>query len=152
MTADNDNDRLRKAVEQAIPSSLGDIVRIGCDTSSIGLASEDDLARLAGTVPAGRARDTIDGWYLVTLRIRGTGSELVETWALGWARAAGVVWITSPVAVLDLPGKRLRTKNSVYGLGEAGSGEPDIELRLHLCYALRTWGLGKALGVPEVFY
>lgn len=143
---------LHNALECAIPQTLDDIIRNNRDRAGIGLATEAELSAIPQDVGTRLPTDIIEGWHLISLRERATdGTGTVSIHLLGWSRTRAVSWITSPVVALDRCRNQARTRSGTrYELGDPGHGEPDLELRLHVCRALRAWGLGSALGVLEV--
>lgn len=122
------------------------------DRLSIGLATPEEVAKLAASLAGGaQPRDTIDPWYLVSFRVP-TGSVLR---LLGGSRRTGRVWITSSVTAVDLEAAVLTTHSgSRYALGTRGEGEPPVEFVLHVAAALwmQTPGLARAFGIREAWY
>jgi hypothetical protein len=128
--------------------SLDTLIQRRRDEVSIGLASAEEQAALAGPVDDDPARDTLDEWRLVAIRSRRS-----EVLLLGEARRAGTTWITSEVIAVDPGGRRLRTHSgSVYHLGWPGIGEPPLQHVLLVAWSL--WSQAPkacaALGIPEV--
>jgi hypothetical protein len=140
----------RMSLLRSLPASLDDIVRTNRHLLEVGLATADEIAAVTGCVPLGAAKGTIEDWRLVALRHRAAG--LVTLNVLG--RFDSYAWMTSYVAALSADRARVRTKNSLYGLGRPGAGEPDPPLLLHVAHTLKHWGLDEhyGLGVMEIFY
>jgi hypothetical protein len=133
------------------PATLDEIVTRHRGVIQIGLATEAEIATLAGVVDAGpnQGKDMLSDWRLVSIRHIPTGDVVVRL--LGdRVHTRGPV-ITSPVVGLDLERGRARTWNSIYGLADRGDGEPPPEQILGLCAWLHRRGFGKALGVIHIF-
>jgi hypothetical protein len=137
---------------QGFPQALGDIVVRNRDLFELGFATAAELAAVTGDVDAiGVPRGRIDHWRVIALRDRVIGHVTLHVLGrFGDARA----WMTSAVAVLASNTSRVRTKNSVYVLGQPATGEPDLSLLLHVAFTLRWWGLDRRydLGVVPVAY
>jgi len=71
---------------------------------------------------------------------------------LGHFERKGVISLTSQVLMLDLAAGFAKTENSSYRLGKPGEGEPPRAYLVQLCAILNDMGVGKTLGVPEVFF
>jgi hypothetical protein len=141
----------RMSLLHSLPASLDDIVRTNRHRFEVGLATEAEIAAVTGCVPStGAAKGVIDDWRLVALRDR--PARLVTLHVLG--RFDSYAWMTSYVSVLSADRARVRTKNSLYGLGRPGAGEPELPLLLHVAHTLKRWGFDEhyGLGVLDVFY
>lgn len=115
------------------------------------MATVDKVAAVTDCAPsAGAAKGVIDDWRLVALRHR--AARLVTLHILG--RFDSYAWMTYYVPALSADRTRVRTKNSLYGLGQPGAGEPDLPLLLHVAHTLKRWGLDEhyGLAVIDVFY
>jgi hypothetical protein len=132
-----------------IPTCLDQIVTRNRDRFSLGLATEAEIAALTAPVLPGYQRGQIEDWRLIATRQIGEAPIL---FLLGHNPKEDGAWMTSAVQTISPDLQRLRTRNSIYALGERGAGEPPLEQILHVCYALRTWGLGDILGLAHVFY
>lgn len=97
---------------------------------------------------------TIDSWHLVCLAYSKTVDMAPQLthFLLGINREVDCAWMTSAVNAIDLEIGVVRTSNSLYGLGNKGEGNPNLNLILHICHTLHKWGIGKQLGVLEVLY
>ena len=143
-------------IEDHIPKSLDEIIRLRRESFSLRQSSLDEIASLPATIESDHAaiQATIDNWYLICLAY----SKTVDTapqlthFLLGINRETDCAWMTSAVNAIDQDSSVVRTSNSLYGLGSKGVGHPDLNLILHVCHTLHKWGLGKQLGVLEVFY
>jgi hypothetical protein len=95
-----------------------------------------EIETLVGIV--GPPRDLLELWSLIAIRVGST----VDIHALGWRLLLANTWITSSVVAVDLTAGAVRTRSGkAYLLGSPDESELDPELRAHLAYALRTWGL-----------
>jgi hypothetical protein len=154
-----DVSEIQEALERMIPRSLEDIVRKSRDQFQIGLATAEELAVLAATIEAGPIRDTIADWRIIAFRAIGQAvdaqTEAVSRSRLSLlGRAAGMrcPWITSEVTEIDIDGRLVRTRNSLYRLGARGMGEPPQEDLICVCAATHQWGFGQLIGAPVFFY
>jgi hypothetical protein len=154
-----DVSEIREALERMIPRSLEDIVRKSRDQFQIALATAEELAVLAAAIEAGPIRDTIADWRIIAFRAIGLAvdaqTEAVSRSRLSLlGRAAGMrcPWITSEVTEIDIDGRLVRTRNSLYRLGARGEGEPPQEDLICVCAATHSWGFGRLIGAPAFFY
>jgi hypothetical protein len=135
-----------------LPTTLDQIVRRNRHLFSIGLATAAELAAVTGDVDmVGAPRGRIDHWYVIAMRHQAIG--LTTLHLLGHHHDSRA-WLTSNVAVMAPDRARVRTRNSVYLLGEPATGEPDVTLLLRIAFVLRSWGIDGHydLGVLPVFY
>lgn len=106
------------------------------DPATVTRASDAEIADLVGTV--GPPQDKLEIWNLIAIRV----GPAIDIHALGWRHLLRNTWITSSVVAVDLTAKSIRTLSGKnYSLGLRNKHELDPELRAHLAYALRTWGL-----------
>lgn len=138
-------------IDDLIPESLDDIIRSpqARERFQIRLASGSEIEALGAKIPSGAIKDIIDDWRLIVFSDRQLAGSPPDLMLLGDSRGRGFSWITSIVLKLDLEHGTLLTRNSLYGLGERGEGEPPPEHLLRVCAALHDWGLGKPLGAPR---
>jgi len=137
-------------IELPIPTTLDAIVRRNRDTCEIGLAIPTEIDALRGDIdaPFGTEKDVLTDWRFIAFRIRERRTALV---LLGDAKRQGFILSTSEVQVVSRDGSRVRTRNSIYALARAGEGEPPLPHLLQLCATLHAWGLGRFLGVLDVW-
>ncbi len=154
-----DGSGIRKALEQMMPKSLDDIVRRSRDRVQIGLAMAEELAALAATVEPGPIRDTMAEWRIIAIRTidpsidaRTTAVSRSHLSLLGWAAGMRCPRLTSEIAQIDISGRLVRTRNSLYRLGSRGEGEPPQEHLICVCAATHSWGFGGVIGAPAFFY
>ena len=134
-------------LEQLRNLTLDDVVGRR-DLARVRLATPEEVSALSGPIGEGPNRGTLMDWRLIAIDVQDGPLEVVLLGNLG-----DLTWGTSIVRAVDFDSGRARTRSgSVYQLGEAGEGEPQLEHVLHMCVLLRHWGLGAALGIPEVFY
>jgi hypothetical protein len=134
-------------VERLRTLALADIVG-RTDLGRLRLPTESEVAALVGDVGNGRNRGTISDWRLIVVEFRRLPLEIIIV-----GTRDGTNWGTSPVRAFAGDRTRARTRSgSIYRLVEPGTGEPPIEHLLHLCFMLHAWGMGRVLGVPEVWY
>jgi hypothetical protein len=137
---------------EEFPTTLGELVRRNRDRLEVGLATEAELASVTGDLesriaPVGR----IDDWRVVALRDRTvaqTSMHIIGRFQKTRAR------MTSDIAVLTPDRACVRTRNSLYMLGEQATGEPDLILLLHVAAVLHWWGVDRQydLGIVPVYY
>lgn len=143
-------------IEDHIPKSLDEIIRLRRESFSLRLSSRDEIASLPAVIGGdGTAfQATIDNWYLICLAYSKAADMAPQLthFLLGINREADCAWMTSAVNAIDQERSFVRTNNSLYGLGPKGEGNPDLNLILHVCHTLHKWGIGKQLGVLEIFY
>ena len=137
---------------EGLPARLEDIVRRNRHRFEVGLATAEEIADVTGRVAvAGREKGSIADWRIVALRHR--PMKIITLHILGrferWP-----AWFTSYVVALSVDRAHVRTKNSLYQLGRAANGEPEIVQLVHVAYVLKAWGLNDHydLGVVDVFY
>jgi len=140
-------------IDDYLPKSLDEIVRRRRDEVQIRLASTAEIQALGeflgdAQMKKGKEKDTINEWYPITFQL----SEDLQVRLLGHFERKGVISMTSQVLMLDLATGSAKTENSRYRLGKPGEGEPPRAYLVQLCAILNDMGLGKALGVPEVFF
>ena len=145
-----------ETIEDHIPKSLDEIIRLRRESFSLRLSSPDEIASLP-TVIEDRStaiQATIDNWYPICLAYSKAGDMAPQLthFLLGINREAECAWMTSAINALDQERSVVRTNNSLYALGSKGRGNPDLNLILHVCHTLHKWGIGKQLGILEVFY
>ena len=139
-------------LDTPIPTRLGDIIQRNRDRIAIDLATPAERAGVARNADiAGPPKRELHGWCVIA--IRELARHQASLHVLGYADA-GHAWITSQVIEISPDERRVRTKNSIYGLAAPLAGEPDIELVLFAAHMLRRWGVDQAydLGVIDVFY
>jgi hypothetical protein len=140
---------IQQVLDQMIPRSLDDIVRLNRDQMQIGLATLDELSAQAGVIELGQTLDTIDEWRVVAIRQRGAPPLLS---LLGHVVGTSRVRMTSEIIMFDVCRGLCRTRNSLYRLGLPGDGEPPQEDLICACAILHQWGIGRTIGAPEFFF
>ena len=140
------------SLEQYLPKSLDDIIRDRRNVCSLRLSNTEDFASLPPMVSMldniKQIRATINDWRIVCLTLP-SGKNHILT---GINETSNNAWATSALKSVDFQNNLVLTENSIYRLGIKGEGEPDLAIRLHICYCLHSWGLGAPLGVPRIFY
>jgi hypothetical protein len=149
-------DEFDKILDEMIPKSLDDIIKINRDICVLRLADEQQLSAIAGEIWTDRIKDEISNYRLVSLILKDPEAidpETVSVHLLGMC-SAGHSWITSRVIVLDLERGYAATRSgSIYKLvGPLAHDEPDRCELIFLCAALNTWGIGERMGVPGFYY
>ena len=145
---------LGKTLDALIPKTLDQIITRNRALCSLHLSSDDDIAHLQRIIVATEqdAKDVIRDWRIVCIdRPPEHGGK--DHILLGYAQKAGVPWSTSVLVGIDLVSRSvLTTSGSLYRLaGEKAQGEPPFEHVLQMCRTLTQWGVGRLLGVLEVF-
>lgn len=140
-------------IDDYLPKSLDEIVRRRRDEVQIRLATAFEIKALGEflgntKISQGEVKDTISEWYPLAFRVR----DDLQIRLLGHFERKGVISMTSQVLLLDLAAGFAKTDNSLYRLGKPGEGEPPRAYLVQLCAILNDMGLGKTLGVPEVFF
>jgi hypothetical protein len=142
------------AVEKLIPKSLDEIIRRHRDQISLRLSTAEDFAALQTMVSSVekqmQIRATINEWRIVSL-VLGDSPEENKLVLTGIHQADDVAWCTSPIVSIDFENNLALTANSLYQLGSQGDGEPGLDIIMNICHCLHKWGVGKYLGVLEVF-
>ena len=157
MTTEQDEiaEKLAEAIQELIPKSLDDIIRLNRNQAQLRLTTEDEIFDLHQEITPGQPKDVIDEWNLISLHRSGFDVPLI--FLLGDIRRNGHQRITSDVISIDLDRQLLLTKSgSLYQLGtpKGGDGGPNPSLN-QLCMvasAFHSWGFGPVLGVPHFFY
>lgn len=140
---------VEEQLQALTPSSLDNIIRENRDQAAICLSSDAEIAALAADIHGHEVKDVIDDWRLISLVLRGPGGIII---LLGNRRSDSSPAGTSMVLRVDLASNLAVTKNSMYGLGQRGIGEPGENQLIHLCAQLNGWGVGKHLGIPPFFF
>jgi hypothetical protein len=142
---------MKDPFELPIPTTLDAIVTRNRGTCEIGLASDAEIEALRGDIdaPVGAEKDLLTDWRFVAFRFR--QRRTTRLILLGEAIRQAVILCTSELQVISCNGPRVRTRNSIYALARAGEGEPPVPHLLQFCATLRGWGLGRILGVIEVW-
>ncbi len=118
------------------------------DLGRLRLATPAEVAGLSGETASGSYRGMLENWRIVAIDLLDGPPEFVF---LG--TRDNEYWGTSPIRAIDLEACRARTQSgSIYSLSAAGQGAPPFVHVLHMCFMLHTWGMGRALAVPEVSY
>ena len=145
-------DCLQKAINDLVPKSLDDIVRVNRDRYSLRLFSENDMASFVPMVESMTepkpVRGIIDDWRIICLQV--VDQKLY--FLTGILRERRVSYMTSDVRSVDIENNLVLTKNSLYEIGSKGEGEPDFHGLLHICAVFHAWGTGPYLGAPHIFY
>lgn len=140
---------LSQDLNSLLPKSLDDIIRKNREQLQLRLASEAEL--LAITKP------------LITSNLKGTLTEafiynrvnsLIEPiLCLVGFNERGDAFHTSSLVGFDQKSNTVLTSNgSNYFIKSFVTGEPDVNLLIHICYTLHRDGLGEVFDVPEFFY
>jgi hypothetical protein len=142
---------LAATIEDLIPKSLDDIIRINRDQARLYLTTDDEIMDLHAEVMPGTPKEVIDDWRFITLYI--VPSNLVQVMLLGDKRCNGHARITSVVRRIDLDrGFVVTNSRSLYQLGKKGHGQPPFEHLAMICQAFHSWGFGMFLGVPYFLF
>lgn len=140
------------SLEQCIPKSLDEIIRERRDICSLRLSTSKDFASLKPMVSmldsVKQIRATLNEWRIVCLTLPSEKFHILT----GINESTNNAWATSALKSIDFKNNLVLTDNSIYRLGSKGEGEPDLSIRLHICYCLHSWGLGDKFGVPRIFY
>jgi hypothetical protein len=143
------NSELAKAVNNITPDTVNDIIKTNRAHASLSVlnnAEIADLPSLESFREMRMAKGMIDQWFVIKLIYRSKELPFV----IGYKE--GKVFNTSKIIAIDVGAGVLITSNSMYRLDKQGIGEPELDLRLHLCHFLHMCGIGQALGVLAVFY
>jgi hypothetical protein len=153
---DAKNDDLATTIDDLIPKSLNDIIRINRDQARLYLTTDDEIMDLYAEVTPGTPKEVIDDWRLISLYF--VPSNLVQVMLLGDRRCnpprglpagRGHARITSVVRRIDLDrGFVVTNSRSLYQLGKKGHGQPPFEHLAMICQAFHSWGFGMFLGTP----
>lgn len=139
-------------LEEAVPRSLDQIIRVNRDEFSLRLSILEDFESLPQmSLPLSSTTHNsvaINDWRVVCLSHR-LGNHLFLT---GIHEIQRVPWMTSKINSVDFGNNLVLTGNSVYSLGSKGDGDPNLHILLHICATFHKWGLGSALGVLPVYY
>lgn len=146
-------DKITENISELIPQSLDDIIRKRRDEAKIRLAFESEIDALSAEIHFDQTNDVFDDWRLIAIVVKTrSGIEMVKIMLLGDSRNRECPRITSQVQQIDLLRNVLITRNTMYGLGRRGIGEPSTYHLISVCAALHNWGSGEAFGVPPFFY
>jgi hypothetical protein len=137
--------------ELPIPTTLNAIVMRNRDACEISLATEAEIEALRGDVDArvGAEKDLVTDWRFVAFRFR--QRRMASLVLLGEAMRQDVILCSSEIQIVSRNVTRVRTRNAIYALARAGEGEPPLPHLLQFCATLHRWGLGRILGVLEVW-
>lgn len=136
-------------IDDHLPKTLDEIVRKNRDQVEIRLATTQEIAQLAAEILAPDAvKDTITDWYPIVFRVKEDPTIRI----FGVFQQKDAVSFTSHVLMLDEAAGLAISDHAIYRLGKRGQGEPPRAFVVALCGLLNELGVGKALGVPEVFF
>ncbi len=143
---------MNESILDFLPKNLDDIIRLRRDIYQLRLAYESELIALPALIEAidGNHRlvkAEIDEWRVLKFDSKKDSGFMT---VLGYRD--GRPFITSMVLSIDRGNGFVMTKNSLYRLKNEGSGEPNLDLLMHICAVFWQWGLGPLLDVPQVFY
>ncbi len=111
---------------------------------SVGLATDDEVAKLVLDAPDGTLKGRVEGWHLIALRGESEDGPVASLRCLGWS--GGETWITSEVTAVARDRSTITTRSgSLYQLGESAAGEVHPRLVMLVGRALHAWGLSDAL-------
>ncbi len=144
---------LEQAVKELIPKSLDEIIRTNRDKCSLSLSTSEELDELPMIVEAMAlpkpVSATLNNWRFVCMKENSKKLHFLT----GIHVAQNCVWATSVIVAIDLEhGFALTKSGNIYQLGTKGEGEPEPDILLHICVQFNNWGIGKMLGVLQVFY
>ena len=134
-------------MEKFIPKTLKELVVSGSDKLIIDLADDDDLELLTGVVRIKKVRYVLSSWSVIKVTAFQTSMFLLAGYT-----EEGEVWCTSPILAMDMVRLKVLTENSVYGIEEKRLGEPDLYIRLHVAYLLRSWDIDGQIGEGVEIY
>lgn len=143
------NEKLAASIEDLIPKSLDDIIRLNRDKAQLRLTTDEEILELYHDITPGNPKDIIDDYSLITL----VSESLTQVFLLGDVRRTGIQRITSVVLQIDADRQLLTTKSgSLYQLGTPSPGLPDAHQLMCVCAAFHSWKFGAVLGVSHFFY
>jgi len=121
------------------------------DQYELSVASEQDIAHLINVpVGDGSVKNSLEGWCFISFA--DTYNDDTRVLLIGHD-ADGMSWCTSQVLAFDDNRNLVRTKSgSLYEVIGDPVPEPSQDLVLHVAATFKSWGLGKPLGMPVVFY
>jgi len=142
---------MKTLLQNMLPQSLDDIIRLHRDEARLYLSTPEqikDLSRAIVGMDLDGAKDTLEGWYLITLDAGAVGKKIM---LLGDGLRNRAPWITSAVKAVDLGAGFAVTHNSTYQLGTPGEGEPSQHLLIQVC-AYFTPSIQQHFGIPAFFF
>ena len=137
-------------LEALLPKCLDDLIRINRDQATLRLASQEEIMELHHEIIHRQSKAKLNDWRLIALHIKPLNQT--QFFMLGYVSTTGKSRITSDVQWVDLDRGLIITQNSLYALGEHGEGEPHLEQLLLICASFHRWGMGRMLGMLDVFY
>ena len=146
---DEISEKLAASIEDLIPKSLDDIIRLNRDKAQLRLTNDEEILELYHDITPGNPKDIIDDYSLISL----ISGDLIQVFLLGDVRRSGTQRITSVVQQIDMDRQLLITKSgSLYQLGTPNKGLPDPHQLMCVCAAFHSWKFGHVLGVTHFFY
>jgi hypothetical protein len=147
------NRQLEKAIEDMLPKSVDDIIRVHRDRCSIRLVGNQELMSALPSMVSKLnvqkpVKAILDDWRIICVTLDGKCLYFL----IGKRHDRGGLIMTSNVNAVDFASNKVLTNNSVYQLGARGNDKPDTGVLLHICATLRSWGFGAGFGVPAIFY
>lgn len=143
------NIELTRSVRNVAPATVNEIIKNNRFQASLSVLNDAEIAALPSLESFREmrmAKGMIDQWFVIKLIYRSKELPFV----VGYKD--GKVFNTSKIVAIDVVAGVLITSNSMYWLNKRGIGEPELDLRLHICHFLHMCGIGQALGVLAVFY
>ena len=132
-----------------IKKNLNDLIRANRDRLSLSLATITDVGELIGDIKPGFTAAIMLDWRLIKFSLENDASYFTMVGGI----AGGVSRATSKIKRIDFKKGLVMTQNSVYGIGEAGDGEPHRDQLIALCaYMHNSPLMGRYFDVPHFFY
>ena len=128
-------------MQNIVPKNLEELVLSGKEHLAIELAEDVEMSELKGIVRTKEIRSMISSWSVIKVTAFKRSMYLLSGYT-----GEGQPWCTSPILAIDRDRARVLTENSIYGLADQHLGEPDLVIRLHIAYLLRSWNIDGQIG------
>lgn len=137
-----------KTLRRMDKEPLSELIQRNRDKCKLDLATNEKLTSFSGhidtTLPP---KKLVDPYWFIHIQVMPGTIDAQNT-----VHLVGASVITSDVVLIDWQKKLVRTRNSFYAIGDAGSSDVPLEIKLCVCAGLHSWNVGSYLGVLHVFY
>jgi len=140
-------------LQNQIPRCLDDIIKKNNKELKLEYVQLNDLSYMNKSLPITNLKGVLEDAFLYKRIIQ--GYSIQHTFLVGFlvSDSGKNAYHTSPIKHVDLETSTVLTNSgSHYIIQPMLSGEPKLELLLHICYMAHVDGWGKHFGVMEVFY
>lgn len=141
-------EELEEFIRRIDEEPLSDLIRENRDMFQLDLADTSQIHEMRGHIDQhGPAKANVDPYWIIRICANPDTANQQITYHL-----LGSDVITSDLQVIDEEKHLVRTRNSIYALGQPGGLDIPLSAKMRVCAGLHFWNVGHFLGVPHVFY